>query len=190
MKNLCLFWRLDLWYKEKFVSLEIVYFGRHATFTQVSLNCRLDTRVWLAQVCDSNRAWSLTNPTVQWRFTSFYSWGWVFEYAVVDRGPGCDILSTQVNWVTNPSFTIHCVILLRRSDFSLSKNWAYAVYLMLNSVECSIPLPTTAHTGGAHLWTASRWGHDTHRSPLQSCQQGRYTFTPSLSTFFSTSKRY
>lgn len=28
MKNLCLFWRLDLWYKEKFVSLEIVYFGR------------------------------------------------------------------------------------------------------------------------------------------------------------------
>lgn len=108
MKNLCLFWRLDLWYKEKFVSLEIVYFGRHATFTQVSLNCRLDTRVWPAQVCDSNWAWSLTNPTVQWRFTSFYSWGWVFEYAVVGRGPGCDILSTQsTEWQIPPSlFTV------------------------------------------------------------------------------------
>lgn len=73
MKNLCLFWRLDLWYKEKFVSLEIVYFGRHATFTQVSLNCRLDTRVDLLKCVTATGPWSLTNPTVQWRYTSFYS---------------------------------------------------------------------------------------------------------------------
>lgn len=107
MKNLCLFWRLDLWYKEKFVSLEIVYFGRHATFTQVSLNCRLDTRVDLLKCVTATGSGASQTPLFNDGSLPF-----TLRMGVWIRGggPGTRVRHSfnSVNWVTNPSFTVHC----------------------------------------------------------------------------------